>query len=301
MLIYFLLRLVYYYHKGVGLPLKSFDRAVERFCYKHPKFGIPRLMLIIVAGQAIMYVLSLIDPSGQLLNLLVFDAQSILQGQIWRLVTFVFFPFYGSVLSTVLSLYFYYFVGTTLEAQWGSGRFTIYYGMAVLLSIIYGFIVQLFGYGELITTHYINLSLFFAFATMWPDFQVLIFFIIPVKMKWLAYIDAFYFVLEMILGRTLLPLIAIANFALFFGYVLWNRLAAKLNFKKRQSDFKRATGNSPIHVNFRKEEKPYRHKCAVCGRTDVSDPNLEFRYCSRCVGYHCFCEDHINSHVHFTE
>ena len=120
-------------------------------------------------------------------------------------------------------------------------------------------------------------------------------------MKWLAYIDAFYFVLEMILGRTLLPLIAIANFALFFGYVLWNRLAAKLNFKKRQSDFKRATGNGPIHVNFRKEEKPYRHKCAVCGRTDVSDPNLEFRYCSRCVGYHCFCEDHINSHVHFTE
>ena len=144
------------------------------------------------------------------------------------------------------------------------------------------------------------MSLFFAVATLFPDMQVLLFMIIPVKMKWLAVADAALFLYE-IIGNwsafpvNLLPAVAMLNYLVFFGAELWRR---------------RPRGSSAETVNFRRESarvrreqrhELYKHKCAVCGRTDVTNPELEFRYCSRCAGYHCFCQDHINNHIHFSE
>jgi hypothetical protein len=156
------------------------------------------------------------------------------------------------------------------------------------------------GGGEL-SASYINLSMFFSFATLYPDMRVLLFFFIPIRIKWLALLNAAYFLIEIVRSPfpyNLLPVVAVLNYLLFCGDIL---LAAVLPSRSRFSQ------NT---VNFRREakkirreqaSKPYRYKCAVCGRTDADNPNLEFRYCSKCAGFHCFGEDHINNHVHFNE
>lgn len=279
--------------------MKAFDRAVERFCYKHPRFGIKNLMMLIVAGNVIVYFFNFLDSTGTFLSYLVFSPSMILKGEIWRLVSFIFIPNYSSIFSFAISLYFYYFIGKSLEAQWGQARFNIYYFTGIILSVIYGFIASALGViVELeMSTYYINMAMFFAFATLWPDVTVLLFFIIPIKMKWLAYIDVFLFAFDIISGTTLFPLVAVLNYLLFCAPVLFRNISRGRKNYARSASFKSAIK----HAEKEQTKKNYHHKCCVCGRTDTEYPNLEFRYCSRCAGYHCFCEDHINNHVHFTE
>lgn len=276
------------------------------FCYRHPRFGVRNLMLIIVIGTAAVWLLSMMDRSGQLLGLLSFSPTAILHGQIWRLVTFVFVPT-NSGIWLLISLYFYYFVGSVLEREWGAGRFTIFYLSGMLLTIVYGFIVYFAaGLPVPLSTVYINYSLFFAFATLYPDNMVLLFFFIPLKMKWLAWLDAAYFAYSILDGLIslpgtlkllgIMPVIAILNYLLFFGSTLGGL------FRPRAARRKTVNFQQELHrMKKDAKQKNYMHKCAVCGRTDADYPELEFRYCSRCAGYHCFCQDHINNHVHFTE
>ena len=281
--------------------MNAFHRAIDRFCARHPRFGIRNLMLFVVIGTAVVYLFSMMS-GGAILPYLYFDAASLLRGEVWRLVTFLFIPSNDGILWVALSLYFYYFIGSTLERNWGCAKFTLYYLSGAVLTILYGVLMTLFGYsGAYLSSSYINLSMFFAFAMLFPDVRVLLFFFIPVKIKWFAILDAALFLFEMLLSpfpENLLPLVAILNFFVF----CWPQFAGI--FRRRRAR------TSPEAVNFRREaarikkeqaQMPYRHKCAVCGKTDTEYPSLQFRYCSRCAGYHCFCEEHINSHVHFTE
>lgn len=289
--------------------MRGFMKKVDIFCYKHPRFGINNLMLIIVIGTAAVWLLSMMDRSNTLLSMLIFNPAAILQGQIWRLVTFIFMPT-GDGIWLIISLYFYYFIGSVLEREWGKGRFTIFYLSGMLLTIIYGFILYFAtGLPFPVTTTYINYSLFFAFATLYPDNMVLLFFFIPVKMKWLAILDAAYFAYGIIDGLitgvgmlkllSLMPVIAILNYLLFFGSSLMEIMRPRGGYRQRR---KTVDFQQELHrMKKDAKHKNYMHKCAVCGRTDADYPDLEFRYCSRCVGYHCFCQDHINNHVHFTE
>ena len=281
--------------------MKNIMRKIDRFCLTHPRFGIPNLILYIVIGNAIVWLFSMMDRNNILIYFLQFNAELIFtKGQIWRLLTFVFVPSGGGGIFFLLMLYFYYFIGNTLERQWGSGKFTIYYLSGMLFNIIFGIIIWLItGNSYPVTSEYLNLSMFFAFATLYPETMVLLFFIIPIKIKWLAYIDAAFFVLEMILNPfpvNLLPLIAILNYFMFCGGWLFDLIQPA---KKRNNtiDFKKAAKK----YNRAQASKPYTRKCEVCGKTDKDYPDLEFRFCSRCEGYHCFCIDHINSHVHFKE
>ena len=143
--------------------------------------------------------------------------------------------------------------------------------------------------------------MFFSFATLFPDTQVLFMFIIPVKIKWLAYVDAAFFLYAMLMSPfpfNLLPLIAILNYFIFFGADLISSIGGgRAAYRKTTVNFNREKQK----IKYEQRQKNYSHKCSVCGRTDTDFPNLEFRYCSRCAGYHCFCEEHINNHVHFTE
>ena len=288
--------------------MKAIDNALERFCYKHPKFGIRNLMLYIVAGNALVYILGIMDTTGTFLNFLLFSPELIFKGQVWRLISFVFLPAYYSVTDIfwlAISLYFYYFIGSALERHWGPGKFTLYYISGVILNIVYGFILHFCGFGALsifMTASYINLSMFFAFAVLWPETMVLLFFFIPVKVKWLAWLDAALFVYNIavqmdIFPMNLLPIVAVLNFLIFCGSEVFRGFSTTVKRSSRVTDFKQAARRTEHEQNIR----GYRHKCSVCGRTDTDYPDLEFRYCSRCTGYHCFCEDHINSHVHFTE
>ena len=285
--------------------MRGFMKRVDLFCYKHPRFGINNLMLYIVFGTLAVWLLGAMDRTNLLESYLAFDAAAVLHGQVWRIVTFVLIPESGGIW-LLLFLYFYYFIGSTLEREWGSGRFTIYYLMGMLLTVVYGFVTYFVtGRSYLMTANYINLSMFFAFATLFPDNRVLLFYFIPIKIKWLAIVDALYFVYAIFegLGRgqgmmSFLPLAAILNYFLFCGDTLFRSVAPRSR-EQRQStiNFKRAARK----INYEQKTRGYTRKCAVCGRTDTDYPDLEFRYCSRCKGVHCFCQDHINNHVHFTE
>ena len=276
--------------------MKGPMNAIHRFCYKHPNFGLRNLMKYICIANVAFWLLGSVN--SVLASYLVFDPALILRGQVWRLVTFALCPPSYNLLALV-AIYFYYWIGSTLEQNWGTPMFNLYVLFGAGLTVIYGFLIYLItGIPVRVDAQYVYLSLFFAFAALYPDMQVLLFFFIPIKLKWLALVDAAFFLMGIVTTAfplNLLPVVAIANFFLFCG----GDLLAKIP--------RRPSANT---VNFRREsqrirreqrQELYKHKCAVCGRTDVSNPELEFRYCSRCAGYHCFCMDHINSHVHFTE
>lgn len=283
--------------------MKSIMRRIDRYCLTHPNFGIRNLMIYIITGNVLVWLFSMMDSSGKLLELVSFSAEMILtKGQIWRLVTFVFVPTTYSPIWLAVALYFYYWIGSTLEHHWGEGKFLIYYLCGIVFNVLYGTIIWLVtGHDVSLNAMYINLSMFFAFATLFPDTMVLLFFIVPVKVKWLAYVDAAYFLFIMIISPfpiNLLPLVAVLNYFVFCGGWLFDLVRpARIQQKQKTIDFKKAAKK----YNREQAARPYNRKCEVCGRTDRDNPNLEFRFCSKCGGYHCFCVDHINSHVHFKE
>lgn len=299
--------------------MDRFNRAIDRYCYRHPKFGIRNLMKYIVFINIAVYILSLVDTKLVFLRYLFFSPEDILHGQIWRLITFIFIPMDDNIFFFAISQYFYYFIGRNLESAWGAGRFTIYYALSVLFTAVFGVVAYaLSGSVYLIMLHagYINLSLFFAFATMYPEARVLLFFFIPVKMKWLGIAAAVYYLYNMIVNISLfpfnlLPLVSLLTYLLFFGGTLMAqvrrllgrpqrpRKSGPINFQAARRQQRRAHKVKP--PKGASKNAAYTRKCAVCGRTDAEFPDLEFRYCSRCAGYHCFCQDHINNHVHFTE
>ena len=276
--------------------MKDPMRLIDRFCYKHPNFGIPNLMRYLTIANVVFWILG--TANSVLLSYLRFDAGLIIQGQIWRLITFMVYPPSMGLLA-FLVFYFYYWMGTALEQVWGTAQFNIYLLIGWALTVIYGFLVYFIGGLRIsIDAQYLYLSMFFSYAALFPDQTVLLFFFIPIKMKYMAIIDAVYFLAAVITNPfpvNLLPVVAVLNFFIFFSGTLLQRIPKKasqstINFRKASQKIRRE-----------EREKLYHHKCAVCGRTDTDYPGLEFRYCSRCAGYHCFCSDHINNHIHFTE
>lgn len=281
--------------------MKKLNKKIDMFCYRHPKFGIPNLMLYIVVISLAVWLLSIMDSSRTLLSYFAFSPELILKGQVWRLITFMFIPQDLSMWA-LLFFYFYYWIGSTLEREWGTARFNIFIFSGVILTIIYGMVIYFItGQSASIGTYYIYLSMFFSFATLYPNTQVLFMFIIPVKIKWLAYINAAFFVFEMLSTKfpfNLLPLIAMLNYLIFFGADLISSISSgRTHYSKTTVNFNREKQK----IKYEQRQKDYNYKCCVCGRTDRDFPNLEFRYCSKCAGYHCFCQDHINNHIHFTE
>ena len=264
--------------------MRSIETMLDRFCRKHPRFGIPNLMTIVALGTALVYLLNQFGRGVSLSAALALFPSLVLEGEIWRLVTFVFVPMSGGVL-LLLELYFFYLSG-------------------VVLNILFGFLSLLTGNpAVLVTMRYVNLSLFFAFATLYPNLQVLLFFIIPIKVKWLAWVDAALFawsvlssLLALDLAGAILPLVAILNYFLFFASDLRNTLGYARRRVQHQTS--RQTINFKKATRQAQQQKGYIHKCAVCGKTDTDYPDMEFRYCSKCNGYYCYCKDHINNHVH---
>ena len=260
-------------------------------------------MRYIVIANALIYVVSLFDRSGMLLNTLAMDPAAVLHGQIWRLVTYVLIPTNGGFW-LIISLMFYYWLGEALERLWGSTRFTVYYvsGMlltalaAILARFIDGISIPLYG------ASYVNTALFMAYALTYPDAMVRIYFILPVKMKWLAILEAALFAIQVVRyaaaglwGMALLPIVALLNLFVFFSPALYHKAdQIRAHNRKEAVQFRKA-------VREQQRQKGYNHKCEVCGRTDTEYPDLQFRYCSKCSGYHCFCEEHIFNHTHHME
>lgn len=264
-------------------------------------------MLYIVIGNVLVWLFGKMDQTGTLYSLLYFDPAMFCKGQVWRIVTFMLVPSEGiHPIMLLIAMYFYYFIGTSLEREWGTGKFTIYYFSGMLLTVLYSLVFYWITKNRiLVSASYVNLSMFLAFATLWPEQRVLLFYIIPIKMKYLAWVDAALFAFSVVqyiimgrIGLALVPIVAMAGYLLFFGEWLLSFVSPKrAKQKARTVQFKQAAKK----VQHQQQTQGYTRKCAVCGRTDTEHPELEFRYCSRCAGYHCFCADHIGNHIHFTE
>ncbi len=262
-------------------------------------------MIYISVGTAIVYLLSMFDRSSTLYYALCFDRALILQGQVWRLFTYIFTYGLGSKLLLVLiSLFCYFSLGRAMENIWGTLRFNLFYFSGVILMDVYAMLFH-----ARADVYYLNLSLLLGYATLYPDARFLMLFVIPVKAWIFGLIDLgltlydvyLYAALGAPFMTCLFPLVAIANYFLFFGKDVGNLFP-----RRRRSNFRRSAAPGKPSVNtapipFKRaasQSAAYTHRCTVCGRTDVTDPELEFRYCSRCNGYHCYCEDHISDHTH---
>ena len=288
-----------------GISLKAINRWIDRFSFNHPNFGISNLMLYIGVANVAVYLIDLFNPSRiPLSSILMFSRDAILHGQIWRLLTFIMVSESGDMFAmgtgiffVAISAFFYYWIGSLLEREWGTAKFTLFYVSGVVLNIVYGMFT---GYASM---YYVNLSMFFAMATLYGDVYIRLFYILPVKMKWVAWIDAALFLwtvvanlLSLNLIGAILPIVAILNYLIFFYPPLQDMVGQTARRQKQH--------RSPQAINFRKAQKEvrnrkgYLHKCTVCGITDADDPDMEFRYCSKCNGYYCYCMNHINNHTH---
>jgi hypothetical protein len=241
-------------------------------------------MLYIVIANAIVYVFASADPSIVFKFYLI--PSFVMKGEVWRLITFVMIPPPTSIIFIFFVLYFYYMIGVTLEHEWGSFKFNLYYFIGMIGTIIASFVT-----GEIMFGYYINLSLFFAFARLFPDFELLIFFVLPVKIKYLSWISWAFIVIRIVFDPfpgKIAAIVAVINFFIFFGkeIVVNRKQTTKSYYRKREYTAKI------------KPKKDHFHKCEVCGRTEEDDSNLEFRYCSKCDGFHEYCSDHLFNHEH---
>ena len=291
--------------------MKNLRTSFERFCYANRYKGIPNLMLYIAVGTAIVYLVGQMAGNYALYSVLCFHRESILQGQVWRLFTYPLT--YGTGNSSLLligiSLLCYYSLGRAMENIWGTLKFNLFYFTGMILMDIYCLI-----FGGQADVTYLNLSLFLSYATLYPDSHFLLFFFIPVKAWIFALFDLVIVVLDLVtlsFPYNLFSVISLANYFLFFGSDVLNVLpmAWRANFRRmlRRGKQSAAAKQQPKVIPFNagsyeasaaQPKAPYTHRCTVCSRTDISHPDLEFRYCSRCNGYYCYCEEHISNHSH---
>lgn len=256
---------------------------------RFPRLGIPHLIAYIVGGRLVALLLTMARPEYP--RFLVLDPDAVRQGEVWRLVTYLFLPpelvsgIFGGLFGALLQLYFTWLVGQALEQAWGEVRFTIYYALGGVATAAVAVAL-----GMPATPDYLDLSLFLAFATMFPDFTVLLFFIIPVRMKWLGWFAfaglAWTFLFRSGLAGRIAILVAFSNYLLFF----WPLLAGLA---------RRAPGRArgrPVQPSAAPAGPV--HRCTTCGRTERDDPGLEFRWCAcaRCGEGLEYCMEHLGAH-----
>lgn len=269
---------------------------------KFGRYAIHGLMRYIIIIYAVGAFLSMINPYFYQ-RYLCLDFQAILHGQVWRLITFILQPvgsMYGiNLFFLLISLYFYWMIGTHLENAWGAFRFNVYYLMGIVLQILAGAVLYAITKdpysGLYFGLNYINQSMFLAFTVLYPNVQVMVMFILPIKVKYLGMIYgaviAFDVLSYLIAGQwyvAIAILVAIANFLIFFFSTRnYRRISPKEYHRK--ATFRKAV-EQPKGIT--------RHKCAICGRTELDDPTLEFRFCSKCEGNYEYCQEHLFTHQH---
>ena len=192
--------------------------------------AVPSLMKYIVICMGAVFVMNLVF-NGMLSGYLIFDKAAIFAGQVWRLISFIFIPINSSPLFIIFALYFYWMIGEALESEWGVAKFNIFYLTGMIGTIIAGLIT---GFA---TNHFLNLSLFFAFAILFPNVELRLFFVLPVKVKWLAYLDAAYFAFLLVMSdwpQRIALLVSVANIALFF----WDDARTRIVNIKRKREWR---------------------------------------------------------------
>lgn len=265
------------------------------------KYAVKNLMLYITILYAVGLVINIVDPSFYWLHLSL-NTSKILQGEVWRLVTFIVYPTSGGIFWSLVMTYVFYNIGSTLERIWGSFRFNVYFISGILFHIIGAIIVYFIWHGSaLVTTEYLNWSLFIAFAATFPDTKFLLLYLIPIKAKVLGIIESLVFVFTFVIAiiskdwaTALMIVMCTLNFVVFF-IITRKQQWASPKVMKQKVKFK--TEMMAAQVKFGQ----HNHKCTICGQTDIDNPDLEFRYCSKCLGGREYCMEHLYTHVHVTD
>lgn len=282
---------------------------MSKFEKKFGKYAVQNISLVLILCYVVGYIITLIN--GNFLYYLTLNPYEILfHGQIWRLITWIIVPPTSISPFTIIMLLFYYNIGTTLEQTWGTYRYNVYLLSGMLFTVIGSFLCMGYIYlvhgpidsalasfefalgAQMFSTYYINMSIFLAFAATFPDAQVLLMFIIPIKVKWMGILEVVLLIWDFIGMRNIYSRVAIAasllNFAVFY-FVTRNKAHLSPKQIKRRAEFKQ---------EVRKSMRSTRHKCAVCGRTEEDDDTLEFRVCSKCNGNYEYCQAHLFTHEH---
>lgn len=278
----------------------KFLNKMER---KFGKYAIRNLPAIIIALYVAGYILAIFQPG--ILAYLTLDPYRILHGEVWRIVTWLIMPPSSLDVFTIFMLLLYYSLGKTLEYTWGAFRFNLYIFSGILFTVIGAFALYFIlggspyvslGISGFFSTYYVNMSIFLAFAVSYPNMEVLLYFLIPVKMKYMGILYGVFLVYEFIqsswVGRVAI-FVSLLNFVIFF---LSTRNFRRISPKEIHRKQKFARAARPTQ-NAGPGGAP-RHRCAVCGRTELDDPRLEFRYCSKCDGDYEYCQDHLFTHQH---
>lgn len=294
----------------------KFLNKLER---KIGKYAIPNLINYLLIGYGIGYVLQLFNPN--VYSMLQLSPQLVMQGQVWRLFTWILTTPQSLGLFTIFMFMFYYWIGHTLENYWGTFRYNMYMVSGYLIMTIGAMAIYwitslvsggLYGVSLSMSTYYINMASFLAFASLFPDMQVYFMMILPVKMKWLAIVDGIYLAYTCLhyvgqyfqvagslsdagkiiaanayLSSAAAIILSVLNFLIFFFATRKNKYSPK-EFKRKHDYNKQVKQAGTIAT----------HKCAICGRTSVTNPELTFRFCSKCEGNYEYCQDHIFTHEH---
>ncbi len=287
---------------------------------KFGKYAIPNLTLALIIGYALGYIIQFVDKfrGTDFLSFLYLDPVKIVQGQVWRIFTWLIVPPYESnILFILLMMWCCLSIGMVLEKTWGTFRFNVYIFGGALLTIASAFLAMGFLYISLslqtdgwealkyideamtpaiwgaFSTYYINMSIYLGFAMTYPNNMVRFMFFIPMKMKWLGIIDLVYMGYMFVMGGTLTRFAvgaALINILIFY-LVNIRRFSIKAKIRRAQYEKKARTPKMQAGVT-------YKHKCSICGQTDESNPSLEFRYCSKCNGNYEYCQEHLFTHTH---
>ena len=288
---------------------------IDRLEKRYPNFGVSNLMIYVIAISGLGMLISMVNPYIYYQYLSLDFYQIFHHGQVWRLITFLLCPSAGGSGSSglfwfVIMAWVYYSIGSNLERIWGRFRFTLFYisGIVMILVVtLAAYLIMGIVYpaqevgiwlGMQVTLEYVTESLFLAFALVFPDVQFLLFFIIPVKAKWLS---LFYFALDAyqiiqgIMMKSYYPValivVSLINIFIFFFFAKGRPgMAAHARQTKRKAEFKQKMHES--------REKGPIHRCAICGRTELDAPELDFRYCSKCDGRYEYCSEHLFTHEH---
>lgn len=283
----------------------DFITKLER---KYGKYSIPNLTVILIAGFILGYVIEIMAPEA--LTLISLNPGKVMKGQVYRLITWVILPPGGVSILLIITLMFYYSIGRTLEHVWGEFRYTLYILSGILFTdlgtMLAYLVTKLVGQADMMemfydyglygaTTYYLCMSLFLAYAFLFPDQQVLWAMIIPIKVKWLGYLDIAYLLYAILMygmmqyyAGMVTVFMSVFNFVLFYILSRGGRRGLRKHAKRGRS----------YRQQVRKTQLLTRHKCAICGQTEEDNPDLEFRYCSRCKGNYEYCQNHLFTHEH---
>lgn len=286
----------------------KFLNKLER---KFGRYAIPNLMKYIIILYAVGLITGMLSPYFYD-TFFSLNFSMIKQGQVWRLITFIipniYFGNLMDVLFVAIKAYLYFMIGNALERAWGAFRFNLYFLSGILFNILAALITySITGLNLAASLEYVYGAMFFAFAALYPETQFLIYFLIPVKVKYLAWISGAYYiyiVFSNIFKGNLLGVVPIIvsmlNFLIFFlASRNYSRISPREFQRKaryhRQVNEARNQGNVTQHNG---RSVITRHKCAICGRTELDNDQLEFRFCSKCEGNYEYCMDHLFSHEH---